>query len=65
MNLIMKTEFDSLQSDNENSYDVDKSGDKETLKLYRGERLIAKRIKIKKSVRYFGVKNYQEYLKAA
>lgn len=61
MNLIMKTEFQLIQDNNENAYSVDKNGDKETLKLFRGEKLIAKRIKHKKSIRYFGVKNYREY----
>lgn len=64
MKLIMKTDFELLQNDNKNSYSVDSIGQKETLKLFRGEKLIAKKIKHKKSIRYFGVKGYQAYLAA-
>ncbi len=58
----MKTEFEALRLDDQNGYNVDVNGEKETLKLYRGEALIAKRIKHKKSIRYFGCKDYRSYM---
>lgn len=43
-------------------YQSDSNGDKEVVKIYFGDLLIAKMIKLKKSTRYFGVKGYQQYL---
>jgi len=60
--LIMKTEFENLQQNDAHSYDVDTNSDKQVLKIYCGEVLIAKKIKQKKSIRYFGVRDYQKYL---
>lgn len=62
MKLIMKTEFDDLRLSNEHSYDVDNNGDKQVVKIYCGEKLIAKKVQHKKSVRYFGVADYKNYL---
>ncbi len=62
MKLIMKTEFDDLRLNPEHSYDADKNGDKQVVKIYRGRILLAKKIKLKKSIRYFAIKNYQQYL---
>jgi len=62
MKLIMKTEFDNLRVNNNHSYDTDSNGDKQVVKIYCGEFLIAKKITQKKSVRYFGVNGYQKYL---
>ena len=62
MKLIMKTEFDNLRDNDNHSYETDSNGDKQVVKIYSGELLIAKRIKLKKSIRYFGINNYQAYL---
>jgi hypothetical protein len=68
MKLIMRSEFDNLQRNDDHSYTVDTNGDKEVLKLFSGETLIAKRIhmknKKKKAKRYFGYPNYQNHLTA-
>ncbi|MDP7593845.1 MAG: hypothetical protein QF552_14335 [Litorilituus sp.] len=58
----MKTEFDNLRLNNEYSYETDTNGDKQVVKIYCGQLLIAKKIKQKKSLRYFGIKGYQQYL---
>jgi hypothetical protein len=58
----MKTEFDNLRDNENHSYETDSNGDKQVVKIYSGELLIAKRIKLKKSIRYFGINNYQAYL---
>lgn len=62
MKLIMKTEFDNLRANTSHSYDTDSNGDKQVVKIYSGEQLIAKKIKQKKSIRYFGIDGYQQYL---
>ncbi|MFQ3193867.1 MAG: hypothetical protein ACI9N3_000679 [Colwellia sp.] len=58
----MKTEFDNLRKNSMHQYQSDSNGDKEVVKIYFGDLLIAKMIKLKKSTRYFGVKGYQQYL---
>ena len=58
----MKTEFDNLRDNDLYCYDTDSNGEKQVLKIYCGELLIAKRLTLKKSVRYFGVNDYQKYL---
>lgn len=63
MNLIMRTEFDDLRNNDNHFYDNNVSGDKNVTKIYGpDEELIAKKIIIKKSTRYFGCKNYKDYL---
>ncbi|MDX2370468.1 MAG: hypothetical protein QNK36_19035 [Colwellia sp.] len=62
MKLIMRTEFDNLRKNDNHCYDTDSNGEKLVVKIYCGELLIAKKVKLKKSVRYFGINNYQEYL---
>jgi hypothetical protein len=62
MKLIMKTEFDNLRDNDNHCYETDSNGDKQVVKIYSGELLIAKKIKLKKSIRYFGINNYQAYL---
>lgn len=62
MKLIMKTEFDNLRLNPDHSYDVNSNGDKQVVKIYRNDQLIAKKTKIKKSIRYFAIKNYQQFL---
>lgn len=64
MKLIMRSEFDDLRLNSNYSYQVDSNGDKQVVKIFDGEYLIAKRIKHKKSIRYFGVADYQKYLNA-
>lgn len=58
----MKTEFDNLRKNPLHQYQTDSNGDKQVVKIYFGELLIAKMIKLKKSIRYFGVKDYAKYL---
>lgn len=65
MKLIMKTEFDNLRENDNHCYETDANGDKQVVKIYYGELLIAKKVKLKRSLRYFGINNYQEYLTQA
>ncbi|WP_343818584.1 hypothetical protein [Colwellia asteriadis] len=58
----MKTEFDNLRLNQEHTYDSDTNGDKQVVKIYCGEKLIAKKLKQKKSIRFFGIKEYANYL---
>ncbi|MEW6995661.1 hypothetical protein AADZ84_15505 [Colwelliaceae bacterium MEBiC 14330] len=62
MKLIMKTEFDNLRLNDNHNYETDSNGDKQVVKIYKGEALIAKKVKQHKSIRYFGVSGYQQYL---
>jgi len=62
MKLIMKTEFDNLRTNDNHCYDSDSNGEKTVVRIYCGERLIAKKITLKKSIRYFGIDGYQNYL---
>ncbi len=62
MKLIMRTEFDNLRLNDAHTYETDRNGDKQVVKIYYGELLIAKKVTHKKSIRYFGVKNYKQYL---
>ena len=62
MKLIMKTEFDNLRLNDKHDFEADSNGDKQVVKIYCGELLIAKKIKQKKSIRYFGISSYQQYL---
>lgn len=62
MKLIMKTEFDNLRLNPLHDYETDSNGDKQVVKIYDGERLIAKKLTQKKSIRYFGIANYKQYL---
>jgi len=58
----MKTEFDDLRLNPKHQYDVDNNGDKQVVKLYCNGQLIAKKIKLKKSIRYFGAEGYSAHL---
>lgn len=62
LKLIMKTEFDNLRLNDNHSYDTDINTDKQVVKIYCRDELIAKMIKHKKSIRYFGVDGYQRFL---
>lgn len=62
MKLIMKTEFDNLRLNNKHTYETDSNGDKQVVKIYCDELLIAKKVKHKKSIRFFGINGYQLYL---
>jgi hypothetical protein len=62
MQLIMKTEFDNLRLNDKHNYDSDSNGDKQVIKIYCEDKLIAKKLKQKKSIRFFGIKEYKEYL---
>ncbi len=65
MKLIMKSEFDNLRNNNNHCYNTDSNGEKQIVKIYCDELLIAKKITLKKSVRFFGINDYQTYLSAA
>jgi hypothetical protein len=58
----MKTEFDNLRNNPLHQYETDSNGEKQVVKIYFGELLIAKIIKLKKSIRYFGIQDYKQYL---
>lgn len=58
----MKTEFENLQQNSAHSFEMDTNTNKQVLKIYRDDALIAKKIKIKKSIRYFGVQGYKAFL---
>lgn len=62
MKLIMKTEFDNLRLNANHAFETDSNGDKQVVKIYRQEQLIAKKVKLKKSIRYFAIDGYQAYL---
>ncbi len=64
LKLIMKTEFDNLRKNPLHLYQTDTNGKKQIVKIFSGELLIAKMIKHKKSIRYFGIKGYAQYLLA-
>ena len=58
----MKTEFDNLRLNDNHFYESDSNGDKQVVKIYAGDKLIAKKLKHKKSTRYFGIEEYRKYL---
>lgn len=59
----MKSDFDLLRSNDNHSYESDHSGNKHVLKIYGPDNLlIAKKVIIKKSIRFFGCKSYKKYL---
>lgn len=58
----MRSEFDDLRLNDAHCFDTDSNGDKQIVRIYCGETLIAKRVKHKKSIRYFGIQGYQQYL---
>jgi hypothetical protein len=58
----MRTEFDNLRLNKDHTVDSDSNGEKQTVKIYCLNLLIAKRIKLKKSIRYFAIKSYKDYL---
>ena len=62
MQLIMKTEFDNLRLNDKHHYESDSNGDKQVVKIYCGEKLIAKKLKQNKSIRFFGIKEYTDFL---
>lgn len=62
MKLIMRSEFDNLRLNNNHSYTSDTNGDKQVIKIYAADELIAKRVKLKKSIRYFGAPGYEAHL---
>jgi hypothetical protein len=62
LKLIMKTEFDNLRKNPRHQYQTDTNCEKQVVKIYFGELLIAKMIKLKKSIRYFGIKGYAQYI---
>tara|TARA_B100000809_G_C15111138_1_gene520643 strand:- start:1608 stop:1820 length:213 start_codon:yes stop_codon:yes gene_type:complete len=66
MKLILPSEFKLLQFDKINDVDVNTSGGKRVIKIYRDDQLIAKSIRTKTrhktGMRYFAIKGYEKYL---
>lgn len=62
MKLIMRTEYDNLRNNPLHSVKSDTNGDKQIVKIFLHDQLIAKRVTFKKSIRYFGAQGYQQYL---
>jgi hypothetical protein len=58
----MKTEFDDLRLNKNHQHEVNNNGDKQVVKIYCNNELIAKKVKIKKSIRYFGADGYSTHL---
>ena len=58
----MKTAFDNLRLNENHQFDSDSNGDKQIVRIYANNQLIAKKIKHKKSIRYFAIDGYQQYL---
>ena len=58
----MRSEFKNLQDNDNYSYEVDSNTNKQVVKIYSGENLIAKKVTHKKSIRYFGIQQYKDYL---
>ena len=54
--------FNNLRDDADHTIDVSSNGDKKIVKIYAQEALIAKRIIVKQSIRFFAITNYQQYL---
>lgn len=62
MKLIMRSAFDNLRLNPLHSVESDVNGEKQVVKIFCYEQLIAKRVTLKKSVRYFAIKGYQDFL---
>lgn len=62
MKLIMRSEFDNLRKNPMHSYESDVNGEKQVVKIFHGDELIAKKVTLKKSIRYFGASGYQQFL---
>ncbi len=62
MHLIIRSEFDNLRLNDNHEYETNTSGNKAVVKIWKGDVLIAKKITEKKSIRYFGCKQYKDYL---
>lgn len=62
MKLIMRSEFDNLRKNPLHSYESDVNGEKQVVKIFYGDELIAKKVTLKKSIRYFGASGYQQFL---
>ena len=58
----MKTEFDNLKLNINHRVDSNTNGDKHVLKVFANNELIAKKVHVKKSIRYFAIQNYHDYL---
>jgi len=44
------------------NFETDTNSNKQVIKVYSDDVLIAKKIKLKKSIRYFGIDDYQAFL---
>lgn len=59
----MKSVFDNLRKNPQHSYESNVNGEKQVVKLFRNGKLIAKKITLKKSIRYFATPDHQQYLR--
>ena len=58
----MRTEFDNLRKNPIHGFESDVNGEKQVVKIFRNEQLIAKKITLKKSIRYFAISGFQQFL---
>lgn len=63
MKLIMRSLYDELRQNDDNSYAVNTNGEDQIVKIFRDDKLIAKRVKKKKKISYFGIKNCEQFIK--
>ncbi|MDB2386210.1 hypothetical protein N9W21_02555 [Shewanella sp.] len=62
MHLIMRTQFDTLRLNDEHEYSTNDRGGKKVVKIYKDGELIAKKVSIKNSIKYFGVTGVESLL---
>jgi len=62
MKLIMRSVFDNLRLNAAHSYDTDNNGDSKIVRIYRDDKLIAKKKQRKKKIQYFGIKGCEAFL---
>ena len=64
MKLIMRSAFNNLRLNPLHRIESDVNGEKKIVKIFRNEQLIAKKITLKKSIRYLAIKHHLQYLTA-
>ncbi len=62
MHLIMKSQFDDLRLNDDHEYSTNDRGGKRVIKIYKNGELIAKKVTVKRSVRYFGITGVEALL---
>lgn len=58
----MKTQFDELKNNPKHHFESDINGEKRVIKVFLGNDLIAKKVQLKKSIRYFGISGVEQLL---